>query len=125
MNGYAQVSIVGLLGADAEVRTTNAGKTVTNMRIAVTSSWKDASGNRQEDTLWITAKSWQNHPQFIRDQLVKGAPVAVLGTLREESWEKDGVKQSRITVNVDRLEVFARSQRGQQQQKKADDDIPW
>ncbi len=107
MQGWAKVSILGTLGADAEVRATGSGKTITKLRVAVTHGWKDAQGVRQEQTVWLGANDWNNRPDWLRQKLVKGATVAIQGELRDDSYEnKDGVKVTRLVINVDQLEVF-------------------
>lgn len=127
---FANVTVCGNLGADAEVRVTGGGKSVTKFRVAVSRTWKDGQGQKQEDTLWLTCQDWGTRPEFIRNGLVKGASVVVTGTLREETWEKGGVKQYRMIVNVDGIEVFQRADRREQpaqngQQTEDHGDLPF
>lgn len=110
MNGWATVSILGILGSDAEVRATSSGKTVTNLRVAVTRYWKDAQGNKKEDTSWIRCTDWGKRPDWLIQRLSKGTPVAIQGRLQEESWEKDGQKQHRMVVYVENIEPLSKPQ---------------
>ena len=50
MAGVNKVILIGNLGADPEVRTTPQGGTVANLRLAVSESWKDQQGQKQERT---------------------------------------------------------------------------
>ncbi len=54
MSGYLnRVQLIGNLGQDPEVHTTQAGKTIVTLSIATTESWKDQrSGERRERTEW-------------------------------------------------------------------------
>jgi hypothetical protein len=53
MSGYLnRVQLIGNLGRDPEVRTTQIGKTVVTLVIATSESWKDDRGNRVERTEW-------------------------------------------------------------------------
>jgi single-strand DNA-binding protein len=111
MEGWAKVSILGTLGRDAEVQALPSGKLKTKMRVAVSHRWKDAQGIRQEQTVWLDAVDWFQRPDWLRQKLSKGATVAIQGELRDDSYKnKDGVNVSRIRVNVDSIEVFARQE---------------
>jgi single-strand DNA-binding protein len=44
---------IGNLGADPEIRTTQAGKKIANLRIAVSEKWKTREGERREKTTWV------------------------------------------------------------------------
>lgn len=109
MQGFAKVTILGTLGNDAEVKTTQAGKTLVKFRIAVSESWKNGSGQRQESTVWIGANCWRNLPDWMVQKATRGAPIAVTGTLQDDSYkDKDGKTVSRLVVNVDDIEVLER-----------------
>lgn len=110
MNGWATVSILGILGSDAEVKVTSGGRQVVNMSVAVTRYWKDAQGNKKEDTSWIRCTDWGKRPDWLIQKLSKGTPVAIQGRLQEESWEKDGEKRRRMVVHVENIEPLSKPQ---------------
>ena len=60
MSGYLnKATLIGNLGRDPEVRSTQAGKQVVTLSIATTESWKDPrSGERMERTEWHRVVIW-------------------------------------------------------------------
>ena len=82
-----QVSIIGHLGADVEVKSFQNGGQVANMRVAVTEKWKDKSGERKEKTEWITVAIFSEGLVKVASQyLRKGSKVFVQGKLSTRKW---------------------------------------
>lgn len=76
-------------------------KTVIKFTIAENNRVKDANGN------WVDGEAnfydmnfWTEKPDFWLQRLGKGVPVVCRGTIKQDRWEKDGVKQSKITFTV-------------------------
>lgn len=76
-------------------------KTVIKFTIAENNRVKDANGN------WVDGEAnfydmnfWTEKPDFWLQRLGKGVPVVCRGTIKQDKWEKDGVKQSKITFTV-------------------------
>lgn len=85
------IVIVGNLGCDPEVRTTNSGLEIVELRIA--------SQDGKDKTSWWTAKFLGNkHGETAKKFAKKGSSVMVGGLADEEVWEKDGKKNSKIVV---------------------------
>jgi single-strand DNA-binding protein len=67
-----KVILIGNLGADPEVRMSQDGKKIANMRLATTESWKDrASGERRERTEWHRVVCFSDGLSGIIEQYVK------------------------------------------------------
>lgn len=81
--------IVGHLGADPEVRRTNSGDPIVNLRIATSKSWKDrASGERKQRTSWHTVVIFNKAiAETAEKYLKKGAKVYVEGEVETRKWE--------------------------------------
>jgi single-strand DNA-binding protein len=91
MAGVNKVILVGNLGKDPEVRHLESGAVVANFPIATTESYKDKSGNRQEQTEWHNIVLWRGLAEVAEKYLRKGNQVYIEGKLRSRSWEdKDG-----------------------------------
>lgn len=91
MAGVNKVILVGNLGKDPEVRHLESGAVVANFPIATTESYKDKSGNRQEQTEWHNIVLWRGLAEIAEKYLRKGNQVYIEGKLRSRSWEdKDG-----------------------------------
>ena len=93
MSGYINVTVVGSLGRDPEVKSTPTGKKVANFSVAVDQGFGDA-----KKTEWVNIVVWEKLAELTERFLKKGKTVALSGTLQTRSWEKDGVKQYRTEV---------------------------
>ncbi len=98
--GVNKVILVGNLGADPEVRYTQAGAAVTTISIATTDSWKDKqSGERQERTEWHRVVFFSRLAEIAGEYLKKGSQVYVEGRIQTRKWQdKDG--NDRYTTEV-------------------------
>ncbi len=89
MSGYLnRVQLIGNLGRDPEVRTTQTGKTVATLVIATGESWKDERGNRVEKTEWhriVIFSEWLG--QIAEKYLEKGSKVYLEGKLCTRKWQ--------------------------------------
>jgi len=96
-----KVILVGNLGADPEIRRTQDGRPVGNLRIATSDSWRDkASGERRERTEWHRVVIFSEGLCKIAEQyLRKGSKVYLEGQLQTREWE-DQSGQKRYTTEV-------------------------
>jgi single-strand DNA-binding protein len=88
-----KVTLIGNLGADPEIRRTNDGRPIANMRIATTDTWRDkSSGERREKTEWHTVVVFsEGLCKVIEQYLKKGSKVYLEGSLQTRKWQdKDG-----------------------------------
>ncbi|NTF17674.1 single-stranded DNA-binding protein [Agrobacterium rubi] len=87
-----KVILIGNLGADPEVRKTQAGKPIVNLRIATSESWKDrTSGERKEKTEWHTVVIFNEGLAKVAEQyLKKGSTVYIEGALQTRKWQDQG-----------------------------------
>ena len=88
-----KVILVGNLGADPEVRRTQDGRPIVNLRVATSDSWRDkATGERKEKTEWHRVVIFSEGLAKIAEQyLKKGSKVYLEGALQTRKWQdKDG-----------------------------------
>lgn len=99
------VVILGRLTRDAELRYLNSGTAVASISIAVNRSKKDGDQ-------WISEANFFDVSYFgkgaegIKPYLTKGTQIAVQGSLRQDRWEKDGQKFSRVNILADSIELL-------------------
>ncbi|MEP9397958.1 single-stranded DNA-binding protein [Mesorhizobium sp. KR2-14] len=96
-----KVILVGNLGADPEIRRTNAGDPIANLRIATSESWRDKNtGERKEKTEWHTVVIFNENIAKVAEQyLKKGSKVYVEGALQTRKWtDQNGIE--RYTTEV-------------------------
>ncbi len=101
------VILVGNVGRDPELRTTQGGQSVANFSIATAERWKDKSGERQEKTTWHSCVAWGALSGVIEKYVVKGSRVAIQGRYESRKWtDKDGNERTAYEVNVGQLELL-------------------
>jgi len=108
---YHQVVIVGHLGRDPEMRYTPAGKAVTDMSVATSRRYTDASGKTAEETTWWRGTAWEWRAENIHKYLHKGSKVMVVGQLRPDPatgnpriWTgKDGTPHASYDVTANQV----------------------
>jgi single-strand DNA-binding protein len=93
-----QVTLMGNLTRDPELRQTPTGQNVTSFSLALNRSYKDASGAWQEATDYIDCVSWGPLAERVSQYLSKGRRCLVQGRLQSRSWEQDGQKRSKVEV---------------------------
>jgi len=96
-----KVILIGNLGADPEIRRTQDGRPVANLRIATSETWRDKNtGERKEKTEWHRVVVFnEGLCKVIEQYLKKGAKIYIEGALQTRKWQdKDG--QDRYSTEV-------------------------
>jgi single-strand DNA-binding protein len=91
-----KVILVGNLGADPEIRRTQDGRSIANLRIATSETWRDkATGERKEKTEWHRVVVFNEGLCKVIEQYVKkGSKVYIEGALQTRKWtDKDGIEK--------------------------------
>ena len=115
-----KVILVGNLGANPEMRFTQGGQPVANLRIATTERWTDKSGQKQESTEWHRVVVWGKQAEIVGQYLTKGRQVYIEGRIRTRQWQ-DQQGQKRYTTEVVAQRVQMLGGRGEQ---RPGDDTP-
>ena len=95
-----KVQLIGNLGADPQVRTTNGGKAVASFSLATNRRWKDREGNKQEATDWHDVVCWGPRAKIAADYLAKGSRVYIEGRLQTSSWEDQEIGVTRYRTEI-------------------------
>jgi single-strand DNA-binding protein len=93
----------GNLARDPELRVVNTGgkqTSVVNFTVAVSREYTKASGDKDKVTSFINCEAWDTGAEIIGSSFKKGDLVLVEGSLRNDSWELEGVKHSSLKVRV-------------------------
>ena len=96
-----KVILVGRMGDAADLRYTKDGKPVANFSIATNRNWKNADGEKQEQTTWHRIVCWGPIAEYVSKYLGKGARVYVEGHVENREWtdkEKDIQRYSNEVV---------------------------
>jgi single-strand DNA-binding protein len=96
-----KVILIGNLGADPEIRRTQDGRPIANLRVATSETWRDRnSGERKERTEWHRVVIFNEGLCKIAEQyLKKGSKVYLEGQLQTRKWQ-DQSGQERYTTEV-------------------------
>jgi len=100
MGSVNKAIIVGNLGADPDVRTTQSGQIVATLSIATSESWNDNDGNRQEKTEWHRVVVWGKQAESCQRFLSKGRKVYVEGKLQTRKWQDKESGQDRYSTEI-------------------------
>ena len=102
-----KVMLIGNLGQDPEVRHTNSGQPVANLRVATSRRVKDRDGNWNDQTEWHTVVCFARLAELAGQYLHKGSKIFVEGRLQTRSWEdREGKKQYRTEVVCENLKFL-------------------
>ena len=111
MASVNKVILVGNLGRDPETRYMPDGGAITNISIATTATWKDKSGEKQEQTEWHRVAFFGKLAEIAGEYLKKGSQVYVEGKLRTRKWQdKDGVDKYTTEVLADSMQMLGSRQ---------------
>src|SRR5919201_7132603 len=91
-----KVILIGNLGADPEVRRTQDGRPIVNLRVATSDTWRDkTTGERRERTEWHRVVIFSEGLAKVAEQyLKKGSKVYIEGALQTRKWtDKDNIER--------------------------------
>jgi single-strand DNA-binding protein len=97
-----KVTLIGNLGRDPEVRSTQDGMKIVNLSIATSESWKDRnSGERRERTEWHRVVIFNENLGRVAEQFLrKGSKVYLEGALQTRKWTDQGGQEKYTTEIV-------------------------
>lgn len=95
-----KVILIGNLGRDPEIRTTQSGQTVAQLRVATSRRWRDRDGNRQEQTEWHDIVCWGRQAEVAGQYLTRGKLISVEGRLQTRSWDDQQTGQKRYRTEI-------------------------
>jgi|ERR1035437_10990482 single-strand DNA-binding protein len=135
MAGVNKVILVGNLGKDPEVRHLEGGAVVANFPLATTESYKDKTGQRNEQTEWHNIVVWRGLAEIAEKYLKKGMTIYIEGKLRTRSWDdKEGHKRYTTEIVGDTFTILSKKEHSQSSTAaddagitgaKAGDDLPF
>jgi len=95
---FNQVTLMGNLTRDPELRQIPSGQSVCSFSLALNRSYKGSDGEWQEATDYVDVVAWGPLGERVAQYLTKGRPALVSGRLQSRSWEQDGQKRSKLEV---------------------------
>lgn len=95
-----RVTLIGNLGQDPEIKTTETGKKVTHFTLATNEAYKNAEGQKVNETTWHNIVAWNSLADIAGRFLKKGKEVAVEGRIVYRSYEDKKGATKNITEIV-------------------------
>jgi single-strand DNA-binding protein len=115
-----KIILVGNVGRDPDVQTTNGGTKVAHLSLAT--SRRVPRGNTfEERTEWHRLTLWDKLAQVAEDYVRKGDRVYIEGRMEYDSFEKNGVTIPTAEVNVRELVMLGGPRNGSEEDTEADD----
>ncbi|WP_062305491.1 MULTISPECIES: single-stranded DNA-binding protein [Demequina] len=105
MAGDTQITVVGNITGDPELRFISSGAAVVNFTVASTPRTFDRQSNewKDGDTLFMRCSLWREAAENVAESLTKGMRVIVTGRLVARSWEQNGEKRTVMEMQVDEV----------------------
>ena len=102
MSDINSVVLCGRVTRDAEVKYTSGGMAVSEISVAVN---RYAGKDKGEEVSFFEVNLWGKTAEALVQYLTKGRQIVVQGELRQERWEKDGQKQSKVRINANNIQL--------------------
>lgn len=99
------VVLVGRLTRDAELKYSNTGVAITNLSLAVNSRTK-RDDTWQDEAHFFDAVLIGRRAEALAQYLVKGKQLALQGELRQNRWEQEGQRRSRVEIFVRDIQLL-------------------
>jgi len=131
--GLNKALLIGYLGQDPDLRYTQGGTAVLNIRMATTESYQPRDGDRQERTEWHTVTVWGRRGEALNKYLNKGSRVFIEGRIQTRKWEdRDGNTRYSTDIVANNVVLLGGKRNGNPAQQhdepsdiSEDDDIPF
>ena len=99
-----KVQLIGHLGNDPEIVNLESGTKLAKFSIATNETYKNAKGEKVEDTQWHNVVAWGKTAEIVESYLTKGKEVAIEGKLTNHSYEtKTGEKRYITEIRCNEL----------------------
>jgi len=106
MASYNRVVLVGNLTRDVELRYTPSGTAVTDIALAVNERIKK-NDQWTDEVHFFDVTLWGRTAEVAGEYLSKGSPVLIEGRLKQDRWEQDGQKRSKIKVVGEKMQMLS------------------
>jgi single-strand DNA-binding protein len=101
-----KVILIGIVSAAPELRYTQGGQAVLNLRVETRKEWIDRkSSEKKESKTWHSVTVWGKRGEELAAYLAEGTHVIVEGELQNSSYEKNGEKRYKTEINASSVEA--------------------
>lgn len=108
MSNLNEITLIGRLGHDAEMKTTNSGHTIINMNVATSSNRTNSEGVKTPETAWHKCIVFGNYATAIQPMLKRGNLVFIRGSLHYRTYtDKDNIERTISEITVQSFQLLA------------------
>lgn len=126
---HQQLTLIGNLGADVEIRSTADGTTVGNFKLAVSEKWRNQDGSPGEKTIWFDVAVFGEHAKTHAKYVHKGSRIFLSGRISGvHTWldMKDGSPRGSVQVKADVIKYLSsNTSQDEPASQQKNDDIPF
>ncbi len=102
-----KIMLIGNLGRDPELNVTSDGTAVTKFSLAVSRTYKTASGERRDETEWFNIVTWSKLAETCERYLHKGSKVYIEGRLTQRKYtDREGVQRTSVEVIANDMKML-------------------
>jgi len=125
MAGEANITFVGNVGNDPEIKFLPSGDAQTTMSVAVTKRKKENNEWKDGDTTWYRVTAFGRKGELLADTLQKGARVVIVGRFEVGSYEKDGQTRFAPNVTLDEFGIVPKAAKSNRNTQTSNERNPW
>lgn len=121
MASFNQLTVIGNLTRDPELRNLPNGTALAILGIAMSHKWKTASGEQREDTCFLDCKAFGRSAEILGQYVQKGTAILLSGRLCYETWDdkQSGAKRSKHTMMIETFQFL-----GERQERQESRNVP-
>lgn len=97
MASFNSCTFTGYVGRDPECKYFESGSAVAEFTVAI--SYPKRKNGEEKAALWLSVKVWGKQVDNVANLIRKGSHVLLQGELEQETWEKEGQKQSKLVLS--------------------------
>lgn len=120
MASVNKVILIGNLGRDPEIRYMPSGDALASLAVATTHTWKDKSGEKQEQTEWHRVSMFGRLAEIAGEYLKKGSQVYIEGRIQTKKYtDKDGVEKYSTEIIANEMKMLGGRDAGSSEPRQA------
>jgi single-strand DNA-binding protein len=106
--GMNKVFLLGNVGKDPEIRSTNGGMSIASLTLATADRQKDAQGNWVDKTEWHNLIAFQKTADIVKNYVKKGSQILIEGKIQTRSWDdkESGQRKYRTEILINDLTLL-------------------
>ena len=106
MASFSKVILMGNVTRDPEIRALPSGDSLAKFGVGINRRFKGSDGNPKEESCFVDITFFKKQAEVCEKYVHKGDSIVIEGRLKQESWEKDGQKRSKLVVIGDTLHLM-------------------